>query len=175
MHAQKLSLMRRFTFSSRNAQKMLGYTVSCLPGKRIHAVGVTESYSRTITSPPFLVAVHGWRRERQGSSESRRLLADMKPLTYCWLGLLLLLTWNGTLLVESRKLDGQQRGRADGGGDAVTVKPRRRRFIPEELLSIRFPTLITGDLDLDVCKAGSYGFWMRIVRRFEFGNWNDMC
>ncbi|CAB0044896.1 unnamed protein product [Trichogramma brassicae] len=35
-------------------------------------------------------------------------------------------------------------------------KVRRRRFTIDELLSITFPNLITGDLDLDVCKAGGF-------------------
>jgi len=31
---------------------------------------------------------------------------------------------------------------------------RRRRFSVEELLTVRFPHAITGDVDIDICKAG---------------------
>jgi len=33
---------------------------------------------------------------------------------------------------------------------------RRRKFSIEELLNTKFPQIITGDLDIDICKAGKY-------------------
>lgn len=33
---------------------------------------------------------------------------------------------------------------------------RHQRFTIEDLYSTKFPNVITGDLDLDVCKAGKY-------------------
>nr|XP_046480526.1 bone morphogenetic protein 1 isoform X1 [Neodiprion pinetum] len=45
------------------------------------------------------------------------------------------------------------------GAEPRAAKPAssdRQRFTIEQLFSIEFPTLITGDLDLDVCKAGGF-------------------
>lgn len=60
------------------------------------------------------------------------------------LGLVLLL---GLLIVDSRRIDGLP---------ATSPEPpqRRQKFSIEQLLDAKFPNLISGDLDLDVCKAG---------------------
>ncbi|KAJ8670674.1 hypothetical protein QAD02_001933 [Eretmocerus hayati] len=61
----------------------------------------------------------------------------------------------GLLCSESRKIS----RRNDPAGEVAGSQPqkqRRRRFTIDELSSIRFPNLISGDIDLDVCKAGGF-------------------
>ena len=72
-------------------------------------------------------------------------------LPVCWL-----LSRGSGLALEPRPPAGDA---CNGSGDGAAEAPRRRgRFTIEELLTTKFPSLITGDLDADVCKAGQYAF-----------------
>lgn len=46
--------------------------------------------------------------------------------------------------------------RAPNDGSSIGARKYRQRFSVDELLSRTFPRVITGDLDLDVCKAGGF-------------------
>ncbi|OXU25209.1 hypothetical protein TSAR_008830 [Trichomalopsis sarcophagae] len=63
------------------------------------------------------------------------------------------------LLLLALPVDSRRLGEIDAGKNRSDVderEERRQKFSVDQLLNTKFPNLISGDLDLDVCKAGGF-------------------